>query len=312
MSTTLGAFMAGGIAACGAVTATHPFETVKIRMQLQGELQDKTHQSRVYRGPFHGITVIIRNEGVSGIYRGIGAAYVYQMILNGCRLGFYEPLRTTINSIILPSSSHPSTMQNIPINIFAGAASGIFGAAAGSPFFLVKTRLQSYSPKAPVGTQHEYRNAVDGLRKIFRSEGGRGLYRGVGAAMVRTGFGSSVQLPTYFLAKRRLARHLGMEEGPALHLASSTCSGFVVCCVMHPPDTIMSRMYNQNGNLYRGLFDCLLKTIRTEGLLAIYKGYLPHLARILPHTILTLSLAEQTNKLMRKFEGLILISADSA
>jgi solute carrier family 25 protein 34/35 len=26
-----------------------------------------------------------------------------------------------------------------------------------------------------------------------------------------------------------------MEEGPALHLASSSCSGFVVCCVMHPP-----------------------------------------------------------------------------
>ena len=25
------AFVAGGIAACGAVTATHPFETVKIR-----------------------------------------------------------------------------------------------------------------------------------------------------------------------------------------------------------------------------------------------------------------------------------------
>lgn len=29
----LSAFIAGGIAACGAVTATHPFETVKIRYQ---------------------------------------------------------------------------------------------------------------------------------------------------------------------------------------------------------------------------------------------------------------------------------------
>ena len=68
----------------------------------------------------------------------------------------------------------------------------------------------------------------------------------------------------------------------------------------------MSRMYNQNGNLYRGVFDCLSKTIGTEGVLAIYKGFLPHLARILPHTILTLSFAEQTNKLMRKFEDKIL------
>lgn len=65
----------------------------------------------------------------------------------------------------------------------------------------------------------------------------------------------------------------------------------------------MSRMYNQNGNLYQGVFDCLMKTVRTEGLFAIYKGFLPHLARILPHTILTLSLAEQTNKLMKKIEN---------
>lgn len=50
-------------------------------------------------------------------------------------------------------------------------------------------------------------------------------------------------------------------------------------------DTIMSRMYNQTGNLYKGVFDCLYKTVKTEGLLAIYKGYFAHLARILPHTV---------------------------
>ncbi|RDA87525.1 hypothetical protein CP532_1615 [Ophiocordyceps camponoti-leonardi (nom. inval.)] len=302
MSTTLGAFVAGGIAACGAVTATHPFETVKIRMQLQGELQSKGHQPHHYRGPFHGVSVIVRHEGVRGLYRGLGCAYIYQILLNGCRLGFYDPLRKGLGSLIF----HNEDAQNLAINMFCGASSGVIGAAAGSPFFLVKTRLQSYSPFLPVGTQHRYRNAWDGLSKIYRSEGVAGLYRGTGAAMIRTGFGSSVQLPTYFFAKRRLIRHAGMEEGPALHLASSTVSGFVVCCVMHPPDTIMSRLYNQNGNLYKGVFDCLGKTIRTEGFFAIYKGFLPHLARILPHTILTLSLAEQTNKLMRRFEGQVL------
>ena len=72
------------------------------------------------------------------------------------------------------------------------------------------------------------------------------------------------------------------------------------------PDTIMSRMYNQTGNLYKGVFDCLYKTISTEGVLAIYKGYFAHLARILPHTILTLSLAEQTIKLVRRAEDRLL------
>ncbi|OAA44871.1 mitochondrial oxaloacetate transport protein [Metarhizium rileyi] len=302
MSTTLGAFIAGGIAACGAVTATHPFETVKIRMQLQGELQQKGHQPHHYRGPIHGVGVIIRNEGLRGIYRGLGTAYIYQVLLNGCRLGFYDPMRKGLAALFLNNEN----AQNLGINMFCGAFSGVIGAAAGSPFFLVKTRLQSYSPFLPVGTQHQYRNAWDGLSRIYRAEGVGGLYRGISAAMIRTGFGSSVQLPTYFFAKRRLMRHAGMEEGPALHLASSAASGFVVCCFMHPPDTIMSRLYNQNGSLYKGVFDCLGKTIRTEGFLAIYKGFLPHLARILPHTILTLSLAEQTNKLIRKFEGRLL------
>lgn len=220
-------------------------------------------------------------------------------MLNGCRLGFYEPIRSNLTSAIY---SDPK-VQSLAANVVAGAASGVIGAAAGSPFFLVKTRLQSYSPFLPVGTQHNYKNSFDGLSKIYKGEGIKGIYRGVGAAMIRTSFGSAVQLPTYFFAKRRLTRHLGMEEGPALHLASSAASGFVVCCFMHPPgmwsrtwaicssliffslDTIMARMYNQTGNLYGGVFDCLLKTIRTEGPLAIYKGFFAHLARILPHTV---------------------------
>ncbi|OJD17896.1 hypothetical protein AJ78_02068 [Emergomyces pasteurianus Ep9510] len=302
MSTTTGAFIAGGLAACGAVTVTHSFETVKIRLQLQGELQSKQEAVRKYKGVFHGVKVILQNEGARGLFRGIGSAYIYQVLLNGCRLGFYEPLRVGVTQAVYKDP----TRQSLGINVFSGAASGILGAAAGSPFFLVKTRLQSYSPFLPVGTQHMYKNSLDGLRQIYGGEGVKGLYRGVYAAMVRTGFGSSVQLPTYFFAKRRLIQHLGMEDGPALHLASSTCSGFVVCCVMHPPDTIMSRMYNQTGNLYKGVFDCLYKTISKEGILAIYKGYFAHLARILPHTILTLSLAEQTNKLLRRFEDRII------
>jgi hypothetical protein len=71
----------------------------------------------------------------------------------------------------------------------------------------------------------------------------------------------------------------------------------------------MARMYNQTGKLYKGIFDCLSKTIRTEGLFAIYKGFFAHLARILPHTILTLTLAEQTNKVMRMIENRILPAA---
>jgi solute carrier family 25 protein 34/35 len=235
----------------------------------------------MYTGIFQGVTVILRNEGFRGLLAGLGTAYCYQVMLNGCRLGFYEPIRTNLTSLLYKDPAY----QSFGVNIISGASSGVLGAAVGSPFFLVKTRLQSYSPFLPVGTQHKYKNALDGFRSIYRNEGIRGLYRGTNAAMVRTGFGSSVQLPTYFFAKRRLQEHLGLEEGVALHLASSTVSGFVVCCAMHPPDTVMSRMYNQTGDKYKSAVDCLMKTVRSEGVLAVYKGFTAHLARILPHTV---------------------------
>lgn len=95
------------------------------------------------------------------------------MVLNGCRLGFYEPLRKGVTTAIFKDAN----VQSLGVNIFSGAASGILGAAAGSPFFLVKTRLQSFSPFLPVGTQHGYKNALDGLRQIGGNEGVRGLYR---------------------------------------------------------------------------------------------------------------------------------------
>ncbi|KAF3910790.1 Mitoferrin-2 [Dactylellina cionopaga] len=265
--TTIGSFLAGGLAACGAVTVTNPFEVVKTRLQLQGELASRSQVKKVYTGIFQALGLIYQTEGLRGTQKGLGCAYIYQILLNGCRLGFYEPIRSSTTLLI----AGDPTRQVTYVNVFAGATSGIIGAIAGSPFFLFKTRLQSYSPAFPVGTQHPYKNFLEAGRTIYSAEGARGLYRGVTSAVVRTGAGSSVQLPTYFFAKRQIEKYGLLEEGPLKHIAASTCSGFAVCIVMHPPDTVMSRMYNQNGNLYKSLADCFVKTIKTEGVLALYK-----------------------------------------
>ena len=47
------------------------------RLQLQGELQSKKDAPRLYKGVFHGVSVILKNEGAKGLFRGIGAAVYY-------------------------------------------------------------------------------------------------------------------------------------------------------------------------------------------------------------------------------------------
>lgn len=50
---------------------------MSISLQLQGELQSKKDAPRLYRGVFHGVSVILKNEGPKGLFRGIGAAVCY-------------------------------------------------------------------------------------------------------------------------------------------------------------------------------------------------------------------------------------------
>ena len=225
---TTGGFVSGGLAACFAVTVTNPLEVVKTRLQLQGELASKTQVKRVYTGVFQALGVIAKNEGIRGLQRGLLTAYSYQIALNGCRLGFYEPLRQFLNETLY----NDRATNVVWVNVISGAGSGIMGGLLGSPFFLVKTRMQSYSPVFAIGTQHNYKGNIDAFRQIVAKSGLRGLMKGADAAVLRTGAGSSVQLPIYNASKRFIEKHDLIAEGPRKHLVASAASGVGVCCVM--------------------------------------------------------------------------------
>ncbi|WVQ86165.1 hypothetical protein IAT38_008333 [Cryptococcus sp. DSM 104549] len=293
----LESFACGGLAGMGAVTISNIPETMKTRLQLQGELQKHDPTApRVYRNVLDVFRKTWQHEGIRGLQRGLAPAYGYQILLNGSRLGFYEPVRRSLNKAIGRDPAEGVAVTAIT----AGAVTGCIGAALGSPLFLVKARMQAYSPQLPVGAQHYYRNSFDALRTILKSDGVLGLWRGVSTAILRTAMGSSVQLPSYNLSKQYLVDLGGMSPNSFwTFLLASSVSGVCVCIAMQPADTALTRMYNQNtvkdpitgkvrGALYTNPFDCLWKTFRAEGLAGWYKGTTAHFLRITPHTICTL------------------------
>ncbi|KAK3820069.1 MAG: mitochondrial oxaloacetate transport protein [Benniella sp.] len=297
-------FLAGGIAACGAVTITNPAEVIKTRLQLQGELvRQAPGTTRIYTNFAQAFVHIAKHEGIRGLQRGLGCAYMYQIMMNGTRLGLYDPIKHSIHSLL---KTDPSKNNNI-VNIMAGGTGGVLSAFLASPLFLVKTRLQSYSSHeaSRVGHQHYYKHTFDALRHIYKTEGPRGLYRGVDASMMRTGAGSSVQLPLYDVVKQNMIKVGGLENGALCHGLSSLISGFFLCIVMNPFDIISTRMYNQapdpitgrGGMLYKSPIDCAVKTIKAEGVKALYKGFTAHYLRIGPHTIFTFVFMEQMRAL---------------
>jgi len=279
----------------------------KTRLQLQGELV-QGGGPKVYNNVFDVFTKAWRNEGIRGVQRGIAPAYAYQILMNGSRLAFYEPFRLFVNNTFgySPTDQVPWT------SLVAGASSGAVGATLGNPMFLIKARMQAYSPALPVGTQHYYKNSREAFSRIFKVEGFRGLFRGMDAAILRTSMGSSVQLPSYNWTKTQIvSRGILPADSMLTFLASSTISGICVCIVMQPADTALTRVYNQPttrlpngtyiGTLYKNPIDCLWKTLKTEGPLAWYKGSTAHFLRIAPHTIITLTANDLLLNMYKKF-----------
>ncbi|KAH9247510.1 hypothetical protein BASA81_014895 [Batrachochytrium salamandrivorans] len=277
-------FTVGALAACGAVTFTNPWEVVKTRLQLQGELQ--AHQAS----------------------------------------GLYDPLKLVIQSGVDRVASNITGDPN-PTNpvapafamVTSGAMSGVLGALIASPLFLIKTRMQSYTKGSAlaVGHQHSYvtQGTFHSLVKVFHSGGIRGLWRGVDASMMRTGVGSSVQLSSYDGCKQALLQSgwfdssNGAEGGIGLHFVASLATSLLVCIAMNPFDVASTRMYNQHesadgksGSLYKNGVDCLIKTVRSEGARALYKGFFANYLRVGPHTILTFVFLEQLRAAANRIE----------
>mmetsp|Transcript_30978 Transcript_30978/g.77597 ORF Transcript_30978/g.77597 Transcript_30978/m.77597 type:complete len:164 (-) Transcript_30978:352-843(-) len=116
---------------------------------------------------------------------------------------------------------------------------GIAGAAMGSPFQMIKIRMQSYSSKASmaVGDQHKYKSLAHGLRTVLREEGLAGWRRAMDACMLKVAIASAVQLSVYDGMKGRLQRsetwnkRFGSTE---THIAASVAASFAVVSVINP------------------------------------------------------------------------------
>ena len=207
----------------------------------QGELQARGQYVKMYRGPLNGLLVMVRTDGLKAVQAGLAPAMMYQMVMNGLRLGSYAMLETA--GFVQDSEGQLSLARCT----LCSAASGLVGGVVGSPLFLVKTHLQtSSSATIAVGHQHRHRGAVAGLRDLYSAGGVTGLWQGVSASVPRISLGSAAQLVTYSHVNAALAANTRLAEGSwQVNLCGALLSGFVVAVVINPVDVVSTRLYNQ-------------------------------------------------------------------
>ncbi len=206
----------------------------------------------------------------------------YQLIMNGTRLGLHSPVKQMLGA----SDPHASlfTLRSMA----AGVITGGVGALLGSPFQLLKVRMQTKGNSlTAVGQQHDVAGVWQGLRHLARG-GVPALVDGAGAGVVRVMVGSAVQLGTYDTVKHHISTQLSLPPGLLVYIASSVVSGACVTACMAPFDLVSTRIYNAPPHRYSGITDAAIKTMRAEGASGLYKGAWALYLRLAPHSVITL------------------------
>eukprot|EP01116_Phalansterium_solitarium_P021393 TRINITY_DN6632_c0_g1_i1.p1 TRINITY_DN6632_c0_g1~~TRINITY_DN6632_c0_g1_i1.p1 ORF type:complete len:307 (+),score=55.28 TRINITY_DN6632_c0_g1_i1:196-1116(+) len=285
-------FILGGISCMTPLAVVNPIEVVKTRLQLQGE---GGGAERKYRGLLHTLVRIAREEGVRGLYKGVAPSAVREFAYAGLRLALYEPIKKVLGE-------DPATGQlSFGKKLVAGSAAGSIGAALANPTDLVKVRMQAEGALAP-GQKPLYSGVVNAWISIARQDGLLGLYKGVLPTTQRAAVISAAMMPVYDQTKHFLQRHeLVQRESFAAHFISGLTAGFCMTVVTSPIDVVKTRLMRQasagGSVVYRGMIDCLYKTWRTEGVLGLYKGFVPNVSRLGPHTCLALMCFEQLRRI---------------
>lgn len=218
-----------------------------------------------------------------------------QAIYSSTRLGAYEPIK----GILGASDPHSTPLWK---KISAGMISGMIGSFIATPTDLVKIRFQAVK----CSDVPPYKNMFHAFYQIAKKEGFLGLWTGVKPTVQRAVVLSGTQIPAYDHAKHFFLDAEWLKEGILLHGVSAFVAGFVATSIASPVDIVRTRYMNQPKSstgkplIYSGTLDCIYKTVRHEGLLALYKGFFPNWTRTGLDTIIIFLVYEQ----LRKFAGI--------
>ncbi|XP_018322635.2 congested-like trachea protein [Agrilus planipennis] len=167
-------FICGGFGGICTVLTGHPLDTVKVRMQTMP--LPKPGEVPLYTGTWNCIVKTVRNEGVLGLYKGMGAplmgvAPIFAISFFGYGVG---------TQIFGPKEEgkRMTTLQYFS----AGALSGILTTVIMAPGERIKCLLQI---QQDVTKPQLYSGPLDCAKKLYKEGGIRSIYRGSLATMCR-------------------------------------------------------------------------------------------------------------------------------
>ncbi|KAE8056039.1 hypothetical protein FH972_012841 [Carpinus fangiana] len=206
---------AGACAGIIAMSATYPMDMVRGRLTVQTE-----KSPRQYRGIFHALSTVLREEGPRALYRGWLPSVIGVIPYVGLNFSVYESLKDWLIKT-RPYGLVEDTELSLTTKLACGAAAGTVGQTVAYPLDVIRRRMQMVGWKdaatvvAGEGRSKaalEYTGMVDAFRKTVRHEGFRALYKGLVPNSVKVVPSIAISFVTYEIVKDILGVEMRISD----------------------------------------------------------------------------------------------------
>ncbi|TFJ98477.1 GATA-type zinc finger protein 1 [Platysternon megacephalum] len=150
------------------------------------------------------------------------------------------------------------------------------------PLDLVKNRMQLSGEGAKT---KEYKTSFHAVRSILGKEGVRGIYTGLSAGLLRQATYTTTRLGIYTILFEKLTKADGTPPNFFMKAGIGMTAGATGAFVGTPAEVALIRM-TADGRLppdqrrgYSNVFNALLRITREEGVLTLWRGCVPTMAR---------------------------------
>jgi len=176
------------------------------------------------------------------------------------------------------------TEKKIPnyMRFVMGGGAGMSATCFVQPLDLVKTRMQM---SGVGGATKTHKTSFHAVFNIIKAEGILGVYNGLSAALLRQASYTTTRLGVYTSLMEHLKSPDGTPPGFLKKLGLGMTAGAVGSFIGTPAELALIRM-TSDGRLppaeqrrYKNVFDALIRVVREEGVLTLWRGCLPTVAR---------------------------------
>lgn len=305
--------LAGAIAGSTTSLITCPLDVVKTRMQYLPILKEKmkeggktgmlynltnnenggANKQKPYKGTLISLRRIWCEEGLRGLYRGLGPTLLGYLPTFSIYFPAYHNYK-----YYLATWTGRSPNDSI-IHLVSAMGAGATSSFTTNPFWLIRTRLMTQSEFTP----YFYWNSLHAFRSIYQHEGISGLYKGLGPAALGL-LHVAVQFPLYEKAKSLQRKDPDdPNESLKVHqiLLASTGSKVIASIATYPHEVLRTRFQNQTATppKYRNIPQAIALIWREEGIKGFYRGMFTTVMRVVPASAVTLITYEKVLELCK-------------